>query len=113
MRISDGSSDVCSSDLKLSHAGKLKMGGSACGNPRPKAGFLLARISGDAQFVSVRQQRPKETARVDAAIWTGGGGTCHRPLAPIGRCARSAWGRRSEEHTTELQSLLRQSYAVF
>src|SRR3546814_14960097 len=72
------------------------MGGSACGNPRPKAGFLLARISGDAQFVSVRQQRPKETARVDAAIWTGGGGSCHRPLAPIGRCARSAWGRSEE-----------------
>src|SRR3546814_7035724 len=69
---------------ELSHAGKLKMGGSACGNPRPKAGFLLARISGDAQFVSVRQQRPKETARV-----------------------------RSEEQTSELQSLLRSSNAVF
>src|SRR3546814_11296366 len=51
---------------ELSYAGKLKMGGSACGNPRPKAGFLLARISGDVEFVSVRQQRPKETARLDA-----------------------------------------------
>src|SRR3546814_20461281 len=74
---------------ELSHAGKLKMGGSACGNPSPKTGFLLARISGDAQFVSVRQQRPKDTARVDDAIWTGGGGSCPRPLAPIGPCARS------------------------
>src|SRR3546814_12772808 len=67
--------------------------GRASGNPRPKAGFLLARIRGDAHFVSFRQQRPKETARVDVAICTGGGGSCHRPLAPIGRCARSAWGR--------------------
>src|SRR3546814_8058826 len=117
MRISDWSSDVCSSDLsllwisvadgffaaELSHAGKLKMGGSACGNPRTKAGFLLARISGDAQLVSVRQHRPQETARVDAAIWTGGGGSCHRPFEPIGRSARSAWGRvRSEGDTSEL-----------
>src|SRR3546814_11136524 len=105
MRISDWSSDVCSSDLfigridtanaaddpkfsdvlhgsllwisvadgffaaELSHAGKLKMGGSACGNPRPKAGFLLARISGAAQFVSVRQQRPKERTET-RPVWT-------------------------------------------
>src|SRR3546814_9553786 len=51
---------------ELSHARKLQMGGSACGNPRPKAGFLLALISVDPQFVFVRQQRPNETARANA-----------------------------------------------
>src|SRR3546814_7325405 len=39
-----------------------------------------------------------------------------RPRAPPARhcCARGAWHRtRSEEHTSELQSLMRISYAVF
>src|SRR3546814_9596805 len=30
-----------------------------------------------------------------------------------GRCQRHAAGHRSEEHTSELQSLMRKSYAVF
>src|SRR3546814_7215739 len=41
--------------------------------------------------------------------WIGGG-------APFYRCYRCADGRdiaRSEEHTSELQSLMRRSYAVF
>src|SRR3546814_4709173 len=32
---------------------------------------------------------------------------------PYDRCARHRRGRRSEEHTSELQSLMRISYAVF
>src|SRR3546814_1898431 len=35
----------------------------------------------------------------------GGGGLCRRP--------RDRWRGRSEEHTSELQSLMRISYAVF
>src|SRR3546814_9223661 len=38
-------------------------------------------------------------------------------IPPVGRCwsmqARRAWRGRSEEHTSELQSLMRISYAVF
>src|SRR3546814_15767310 len=46
-------------EAELRHAGKLKQVGSAGGNPRTKDGFLLARLSGDAQCVSFRQQRTR------------------------------------------------------
>src|SRR3546814_3619893 len=68
MRISDWSSDVCSSDLLARRR-------------RPGA---AARIGRRAH--RQRRRRP--------------GGAGHRP-------------RRSEEHTSELQSLMRISYAVF
>src|SRR3546814_3243979 len=48
---------------ELSHAGQLKMGGSAGVNTRPKAGFRLARIRGEAQFVSVILTRPQHTTQ--------------------------------------------------
>src|SRR3546814_10639867 len=58
-------------------------------------------------------QRPAELAR----LWRRagrGGENAERPQrqrrSPRGRAAR---GRRSEEHTSELQSLMRTSYAVF
>src|SRR3546814_10033653 len=49
-------------------------------------------------------------ARQSAAV------TPSRPLYrfdPIGGFGTSIWGGRSEEHTSELQSLMRISYAVF
>src|SRR3546814_3795913 len=93
MRISDWSSDVCSSDL-------------------------LHRL--EAAVVGIARRR------------TGNGGVL-RPRAALaggkpGAAARVAWrlrarcagvhplprpGPRSEEHTSELQSLMRLSYAVF
>src|SRR3546814_5509931 len=36
-----------------------------------------------------------------------------RPYAPEGKGKLERWHRRSEEHTSELQSLMRISYAVF
>src|SRR3546814_307360 len=39
---------------ELSHAGKLKMGGSASGNPRTKAGFLLATLSSEAHTSEIQ-----------------------------------------------------------
>src|SRR3546814_3345256 len=38
---------------------------------------------------------------------------CESASAPRNRCAGAASHRRSEEHTSELQSLMRISYAVF
>src|SRR3546814_6838537 len=95
MRISDWSSDVCSSDLSCS------------------SGFCVA------------------------STWKGVGSTCDWPDTVTRRsciaCSRADWvrglarlissairswqntgpGMRSEEHTSELQSLMRISYAVF
>src|SRR3546814_4328136 len=44
----------------------------------------------------------------------GGAALRHRQFAvAAGTCARTPAGARSEEHTSELQSLMRTSYAVF
>src|SRR3546814_5855562 len=92
MRISDWSSDVCSSDL-----------------------VLLALVFGYVRLEKSRAQRGRERQRqqrrepdrddqrdgklsIDSAGRTGEKGHRHE---------------RSEEHTSELQSLMRISYAVF
>src|SRR3546814_8961107 len=83
MRISDWSSDVCSSDL-------------ACRKDTATAYRHGAR-------------RPSDSAQA------GGDRACGAPAARSFRRsqAASAQARRSEEHTSELQSLMRISYAVF
>src|SRR3546814_6857795 len=88
MRISDWSSDVCSSDLRST---------SDCEHARRRTaakGLAIApRRSGDErgrESVAVRFATAEETARSPARV-----------------------NDRSEEHTSELQSLMRISYAVF
>src|SRR3546814_2669150 len=81
MRISDWSSDVCSSDLRFAPTPMMSWCGFAFSTP-------VARRYGG---------RP---ATISTAI--------------IGRDAAMRLGTgRSEEHTSELQSLMRISYAVF
>src|SRR3546814_6409864 len=100
MRISDWSSDVCSSDLRTT-AGKpdrydvtLDEGGKTA----------MLRIDGTGH--ALRYRAPDERF--------GDGGVfvfvydLHESLLSG---ARGEW--RSEEHTSELQSLMRISYAVF
>src|SRR3546814_4643684 len=70
-----------------------------------------ARPAGDAgRYRGIARERRRHRTRRHAtrATGAGAGGTCavHR------RCARAHDGR-SEEHTSELQSLMRISYAVF
>src|SRR3546814_9938461 len=108
MRISDWSSDVCSSDLLVLRAGKGKP--QRCTDERPgpfarvfalpveqsfKVGFLVLELGW-------------------RHIWIA---YAHRPSAlSADRGEQSkvvALRDRSEEHTSELQSLMRISYAVF
>src|SRR3546814_5147435 len=86
MRISDWSSDVCSSDLGARPQRR---------DPQPAHHRLAAWL--DHPDFRRRRSRPP-----------GGGGD---PLPPGGH--RPALADRSEEHTSELQSLMRISYAVF
>src|SRR3546814_4957296 len=99
MRISDWSSDVCSSDLtwrteclrnKLDDC--LKARHPVCRSPVPVR--LLANNN-------VRQLPESTFASLNGGKWT-------KP--PI---RRRLHPDRSEEHTSELQSLMRISYAVF
>src|SRR3546814_5085308 len=89
MRISDWSSDVCSSDLNLLLLPVL-----------PGARERLAAFDAGAD---VRRR----TAGTGAIPW----------LLPVGWTSAAQARReivgRSEEHTSELQSLMRISYAVF
>src|SRR3546814_4661181 len=103
MRISDWSSDVCSSDLVVTHAGD-----------EGEAARLVLRIEGvdqPQQHVGLGGRPALHADRVvDAA---------HELDVSLLRLARAVAdpqhvGRaRSEEHTSELQSLMRISYAVF
>src|SRR3546814_1252843 len=125
MRISDWSSDVCSSDL----AGKAREAGD-----RP---LVVDDVEDDRRIIDGREgQRRVEIALGrrafaapdgrDSAVALRGRG--HRPApadaGPGARGVRPGSGyrprhhaagpvARSEEHTSELQSLMRISYAVF
>src|SRR3546814_2673771 len=117
MRISDWSSDVCSSDLLLdacparlarhaySHrvgAGLAAADGDAVRSARPRQ-HRAARLRGDRRSAF---SRDRALPRLD----------CRGRRAPGAAQRRKRSGGRSlrsEEHTSELQSLMRNSYAVF
>src|SRR3546814_8045305 len=82
MRISDWSSDVCSSDLATSRINARRNARSAC---------TVARYCERAASERLRTRPQKSSSN---------------PVTPTPI-------ERSEEHTSELQSLMRISYAVF
>src|SRR3546814_1217115 len=91
MRISDWSSDVCSSDVYMAKADFTAL------NAR-----LLAESDDPEkarQFANPRNAAAGSLRQKDASV------TASRPLRFL--------APRSEEHTSELQSLMRISYAVF
>src|SRR3546814_2671609 len=92
MRISDWSSDVCSSDLTGSGGWKR----ASTPFPTSFTAFWAMSWNGPPPDGNVRQfRRPGQAQAADE------------------RDQRHAAGGRSEEHTSELQSLMRISYAVF
>src|SRR3546814_4164798 len=101
MRISDWSSDVCSSDLSNRSAASPTTSSAPC---------EWSRCTSEAERITHRK-RPGNTALVGwprARIL----GRLHRGHHR-GQASRRAGSARSEEHTSELQSLMRISYAVF
>src|SRR3546814_2825479 len=113
MRISDWSSDVCSSDLTFSRlkcaicsmkctswsrSGPLgptdnEFRSLGAGAPAP----VVDPVSGRGSEVAMLHRVPEPT----------------RTQAPTGPRTQICGRQRSEEHTSELQSLMRISYAVF
>src|SRR3546814_8201751 len=115
MRMSDWSSDVCSSDLPSLGAGL---------DP------LVARFAGKRIIAVTSHRREnfgdgmKAIADAIAGIAARDGVAVVFPVHPnphvrsamepiLGNLANVALIDRSEEHTSELQSLMRNSYAVF
>src|SRR3546814_3310641 len=112
MRISDWSSDVCSSDLAGQH--------SALRGPvdqpqrRPQVAGCEARLLRAGHRFHNRRHRPGSAACVEGLH------RAHRVDSDLaaellaGFLSQERGHRlRSEEHTSELQSLMRISYAVF
>src|SRR3546814_1235003 len=69
---------------------------------------LHLRIFASRQETSLRNTPPPSPAPIPASLASVRG--VHRRLSDRARCRRAG---RSEEHTSELQSLMRISYAVF
>src|SRR3546814_4267596 len=101
MRISDWSSDVCSSDLGAERAGRPTRSLVAGKYLRAKARAL--RSSGPRGGSSSQVQHMVDLSRARDRLDRGGG------TGQAYSCFKSP---RSEEHTSELQSLMRISYAV-
>src|SRR3546814_8006849 len=101
MLISDWSSDWCSSDLVPQHVvQRFGLRGVARQHQRPQVGVMRL-----ARQLAHQPQRLFAEARLGDEVEVGAG---HGSGAGI--CGN---GVRSEEHTSELQSLMRISYAVF
>src|SRR3546814_9210630 len=130
MRISDGSSDVCSSDLLIDRAVQARNQGREAdaqvrftGDAREQ---LAAWADGDARRLISAVEVVAESAQAAGrdeidADWLEtslsqnlrrfdkGGDAFYDQISALHKAVRG----RSEEHTSELQSLMRISYAVF
>src|SRR3546814_8205363 len=130
MRISDWSSDVCSSDLGGTRIGRVEgkawrqLHAALTGQilPGTSPGIRVAQridnqelLAGAARRASKDVLQPNEDIRIFSGripirkILKIGGRACQRRMPTIDVVVL----KRSEEHTSELQSLMRISYAVF
>src|SRR3546814_9877413 len=102
MRISDWSSDVCSSDLSPSHF--LRLFKVATGQTPHQ--FIVRRRVEKAQHLLRGTSQP--IAQIAFAC-----GFSHQQHFSNVFTKFNGMTPRSEEHTSELQSIMRKSYAVF
>src|SRR3546814_9113583 len=120
MRISDWSSDVCSSDLSFSMPSRNRCG--RCGE-QGAANRSRGHASREAARQGKLHKRSAEAPAIDARSGQASESTNEandaRGCSEVRRMATPTSGpplvcaKRSEEHTSELQSLMRTSSAVF
>src|SRR3546814_8551409 len=115
MRISDWSSDVCSSDLRRDHPRDIGQprGGRAArlsvvGGASRGAEAALAAAEADARGAAARHADPARDLRRRHLSGQPVRRHVFRDLAAAGLADPAP---RSEEHTSELKSLMRTSYA--
>src|SRR3546814_7998710 len=112
MRISDWSSDVCSSDLAELEAAEARLGAlEGSGIEQAREGVRLAELSYRAgksslvEYIDAQQAYAATQAELIAAQQA-------RAEARAVLARQAAADGRSEEHTSEIKSLMRISYAV-
>src|SRR3546814_4904043 len=98
MRISDWSSYVCSSDLRIISSNSVATTSAETGPS------TMPAIS----FTTSRKLRPDLWIRLGLVVTPSS-----RPVCASSAISFTSAVSRSEEHTSELQSLMRISYAVF
>src|SRR3546814_1504351 len=106
MRISDWSSDVCSSDLPLVREERLVLLDDLAGvgvDEFAEVALAVRHVIGCASGGVFAHRQHDEAGDREA----------DSNAERIDRSDEPAEARRSEEHTSELQSLMRISYAVF
>src|SRR3546814_7429338 len=124
MRISDWSSDVCSSDLTAGPAGSHCQAEIARVRRQATASSHTLRTAHESSLLyrsadlclggralHPARWRPHAKGSSDRTISHCGAPFTHHKRNLLGRRCRHPG--RSEEHTSELQSLMRISYAVF
>src|SRR3546814_7006535 len=111
MRISDWSSDVCSSDLGVAGDHERPTGGGLVVGVAVERAADDHREGDDHHRPDHRQHSPHgQTVRGGVAVIGPVPGTGMSSATRVVSCSSVC---RSEEHTSELQSLMRISYAVF
>src|SRR3546814_3720590 len=125
MRISDGSSDVGSSDLPKESLRRARNWRKAHRETeyRPRGviaiaagavliGIVILVTGVSGLFGESAEENPKSAkARQEKVAASGSKGASQQAMSPTQQPGSPA--DRSEEHTSELQSLMRISYAVF
>src|SRR3546814_2007728 len=120
MRISDWSSDVCSSDLHVIGQRDIGLHRRVARNPALGASQRIAHPAAPEQRIALHRQAVQAQAierQVEVRFHLVADGVAY----VAGRVEDTVVGDdddavdevRSEEHTSELQSLMRISYAVF
>src|SRR3546814_2396316 len=103
MRISDWSSDVCSSDLPMRYLAGLARAVRRAGG----------RIHRDTAYVADRETAEGVEIETAAGHVLQAKAAVFATNSPVNDRIAIHTKQRSEEHTSELQSLMRISYAVF
>src|SRR3546814_7648892 len=113
MRISDWSSDVCSSDLDLLEAVENVELGQRDALDAGQLGSLAHHHRVEPAAAPLPARDHAELAAARAQQLAGGIGQLGRKGAAADTRGVGLGDARSEEHASELQSLMRISYAVF
>src|SRR3546814_9000129 len=112
MRISDWSSDVCSSDLRAAEPPAR----DRCSPPANPSAGVRSRYCQEQAHMKKSSREALDAYYAEAGSWAKDQGDALRASR------RTAWwvaggaafiAVRSEEHTSEIQSLMRISYVVF
>src|SRR3546814_3469964 len=110
MRISDWSSDVCSSDLSARVRTNLLIGAWIVPARIARAWSLVGSDARRSMSLAPYRVPPTATALTTSLSLSLAKSLITRPTEPGPSSEKPS---RSEEHTSELQSLIRISYAVF